>query len=310
MTGRTAPRGGEIGGGQSVQLTEASNAVGPETFGSVATGVDQRAQFVPSIGSLGRKTFDVHVTLSTVCSMSLDDHLRIDTPEGVAVEIALAGLGSRFLARLLDVVIQAAALLALSIMFSVDNGFVRAILIIGLFLVLFAYDVFFEVIANGRTPGKMAAGIRVVTSDGAPIGFVASAVRNLLRIVDGCSLITVFLAPVGIISMFTTSKHQRLGDLAAGTVVVRDRIVPPPPPVRFAVPLDAPFMAWDVSAVTIDEVTTIRRYLDRRLSLDPGARHQIGEDLARRLRPKVAGAEAWPAELFLEGIVAAKSARG
>jgi len=242
--------------------------------------------------------------------MGLDDQLRIDTPEGVAVEMTLAGMGSRFLARLLDFVIQGAVFVALLVVFQSGNGFARAGLIIGVFFLFFGYDVLFEVAANGRTPGKMAAGIRVVTTEGAPVGFVASAVRNLLRIIDGFMLITFFLAPVGIIAMFSTSKHQRVGDLAAGTVVARDRIVVPPPPVVLGYPVDAPFMAWDVSAVTPDEVVTIRRFLDRRVTLDPGARRNIGEDLAGRLRPKVAATEQWPAEPFLEGIVAAKSVRG
>ncbi|MFN8034641.1 MAG: RDD family protein [Acidimicrobiia bacterium] len=242
--------------------------------------------------------------------MNLDDRYRIETPEGVPVELTLAGLGSRFLALLLDTTIQVAILFLLAIFFGVENGYLRAFLILAVFLVLFGYHILFETVANGRTPGKAAAGIRVVALDGGPVTFLPSAVRNLLRIVDGCTILTFFLAPVGLIAVFVSDRNQRVGDMAGGTLVVRDRVAVPAPPIVPVVATDAPYLAWDVSGVTADELATIRRFLDRRLSLSPDARQRLGEELASRIRPKVAGAESWPAELVLEGIAAAKYARG
>lgn len=245
--------------------------------------------------------------------MTFDDRVTISTPEGVSLEMVLAGLGSRFAAGLLDVVIELSALYALFLVFaSFDSAAAAAILYVLVFLVLFGYDVFFETVNQGRTPGKMAAGVRVVRIGGAPIGFLASAVRNLLRIVDGFSIVTFVLAPVGMITIVASRRNQRLGDLAAGTVVMRERKAAPAAVLGVAAYApDAPFLSWDVSAVTADEVATIRRFLDRRATLTAQARAQLGWDLATRVRTKVAGApDHWHPEAFLEGIVAAKAARG
>src|SRR5207237_3732456 len=107
-------------------------------------------------------------------------------PEGVTIDLVLAGLGSRFVARLLDTVIQLAIIFALAagIAITAAPGVVRAVGIVALFLVLFAYDIPFELLNGGRTIGKMAAGIRVVANGGEPIPFLASAIRHILRIIS------------------------------------------------------------------------------------------------------------------------------
>src|SRR3954468_13245278 len=114
--------------------------------------------------------------------------MTIATPEGVEVEMVLAGLGSRFLARLLDTLIQALCIIALAIVAGVASdaigGFAPAFAVIGLFLVMWVYDVAFETLASGRTPGKRAAGIRVVGMRGEPVSFRASAVRNIVRLFE------------------------------------------------------------------------------------------------------------------------------
>ena len=118
--------------------------------------------------------------------MQLDDRVTLATPEGVALELILAGLGSRFLARLLDSVIQFGLIIALVLGVGGfdSSGWLRAILVIFVFLTLFAYDIAFETLNHGRTIGKQAAGIRVVGETGEPVRFLASAVRNIIRIVD------------------------------------------------------------------------------------------------------------------------------
>jgi uncharacterized RDD family membrane protein YckC len=240
--------------------------------------------------------------------VQLDDRITISTPEGVAIEMVLAGLGSRFLARLLDTVIQFLVIIALLVGLGVTrtSGYAEAIFFIALFLVVFAYDVVFETLNNGRTIGKMAAGIRVTGQKGEPVRFVASAVRNIARIVD---FLPVFYL-IGTVSIVATEHDQRLGDLAAGTVVARDRfpgLSQLPAPIT--VTPDA-VATWDVSAIRPDEVQAIRQFLDRRLSLRWPARSYFAVDLANRVAPRVVGVppNAHP-EYVLEGIVVAKQSR-
>ncbi|HVW34689.1 MAG TPA: RDD family protein, partial [Acidimicrobiia bacterium] len=166
--------------------------------------------------------------------MTYDDRLAIPTPEGVELELVLAGLGSRLVATLVDYLIKTALLLALvfiggAVAGDESGGFGAAVFIVASFAVFFVYDVAFETLASGRTPGKRAAGLRVVRLAGEPVGFVASAVRNLLRLVD--SLPGIYA--VGAACVLFSRRNQRLGDMAAGTLVVRERraalpSLPPP----------------------------------------------------------------------------------
>ena len=246
--------------------------------------------------------------------MTYEDRLSIPTPEGVDLELVLAGLGSRLVASLVDYVAKGAILIALWVIGTTigggdAGGFLVAVLLVGSFLVWFGYDVAFETLASGRTPGKRVAGLRVVRLGGEPVGFLASAVRNLLRLVD--SLPGIYA--VGAVCILFSARNQRLGDLAAGTLVVRERRAPLPaagaPVPDFAV-ADR-YAAWDVSGITPFELVTVRRFLERRWQLDPAARGRLGWELAERLRPKVAGAppDLHP-EQFLEALAEAKASRG
>src|SRR5262245_39998140 len=164
--------------------------------------------------------------------MSLpEETLDIQTPENVAFGYQVAGLGSRFLATLLDTLLifllQAIAILALILILNVlDRTFldelsawVLALFGFVLFLFLWGYYIFFEMLWNGQSPGKRWVGLRVIRRDGTPITLSESFIRNLTRLVD-------FLPAgygIGIISMFLDKQSRRLGDLAAGTLVVHDR---------------------------------------------------------------------------------------
>ncbi len=244
--------------------------------------------------------------------------MTIATPEGIDLEVDLAGVGTRFLAGLIDGLVQIGLLLVAGLVLAaisdVAQGLALAFFFIVLFLVVFGYDVAFEILNSGRTPGKAALGLRVVRLGGGRITFLASVVRNLLRLVDGFSLVSFPLCPVGVGSILATRRDQRLGDLAAGTVVTRDRpraVGTPATLQPAAYAPDAPFLGWDVSAVTLDELATVRRFLERRGALAPDARARLGWELAERLRPKIAGLPTgWHPEAVLEGIVAAKAARG
>jgi uncharacterized RDD family membrane protein YckC len=245
-----------------------------------------------------------------------EDRISVATPEGVTLEVTLAGVGSRFAAGVIDQLLRWALLLALVILMGVaggatdalDGGFAVAGLVVAVFLVQFAYDVLFETLASGRTPGKRWTGLRVVKAGGAPVGFVASALRNLLRIVD--ALPGFYL--VGILSVMFTKNNQRLGDLAAGTIVVRERrqSTALPPVATTPAPADDTGL-YDVSAISAEDLATVRRFLERRSTLAPDARERLAYEMATRLGPKVAGPpRKWEPEAFLEYLVAAKAARG
>lgn len=240
--------------------------------------------------------------------MQLDDRVTFATPEGVVLELVLAGLGSRFLARLLDTVIQFALIFALAVGVNAagSSGIIRAITIVLVFLVIFAYDIVFEALNDGRTIGKLAAGIRVVSSTGEPVRFLASAVRNIARIID----FLPFFYLIGSVSIVATERDQRLGDLAAGTFVARDRFPGlSNTPALITVPAEA-VATWDVSAISANELQAVRHFLDRRLELRWPARSHFALELSNRLGPKVAGIppNSHP-EYVLEGIVVAKQSR-
>jgi hypothetical protein len=117
---------------------------------------------------------------------------------------------------------------------------------------------------------------------------------------------------VGVTVMFVSARNQRLGDLAAGTFVVRDRHGDRGGPLHAPLPAvdPSPAAAWDVSAVSADDLATVRAFLERRENLQAGARAELAASLATRLRPRVGGApEGMVDERFLELLLAAKAAR-
>jgi uncharacterized RDD family membrane protein YckC len=242
--------------------------------------------------------------------MVFEDRLTIDTPEGVPLELTLAGIGSRCAAQLIDYVFQTIILVALAVVLRYGTGLgpgtsalSGAFWAVGFFGVFWGYDVAFEVLNSGRTPGKAMNGIRVVLESGAPVTFGTSAVRNVLRIID----ILPFAYLVGMTSIQVTRRNQRLGDLAAGTLVIRDaRNLPPE--LMISPSVQAP--AWDTSAIDPQDLDAVATFLSRRGALAAGARIEIAAELAGRLRPKVGGGIAPEGdEMFLERLVAAKRGR-
>lgn len=148
--------------------------------------------------------------------MLLDSTHNIATPEGIELRLPVAGLAARSLAWLIDAIIKFlgffVAAIALQFLGTAGSG----LFLIGLFAMFWLYNVLFEVFAGGATPGKKAMGLKVMNSNGTPVGWSGSVIRNLLRAVDvlpGCYLL-------GFLSVFFSARFQRLGDLAAGTIVV------------------------------------------------------------------------------------------
>jgi uncharacterized RDD family membrane protein YckC len=242
--------------------------------------------------------------------MEYEDTRTIATPEGVELELRLAGLGSRFTAGLIDFMLKGLLVVATLLLGQLQLGFgevtAAILLAAGVFFAMVVYDVLFEVRAGGRTPGKRVLGLRVVMADGAAVGLRASAVRNLLRLVEGLPLSYL----PAIVTILLTRNNQRLGDLAAGTLVVRE---PSGQPGGSVSPLRAaPTHAadWDVSAVTPEELAAVRSFLARRHDFDAAPRADLARSLAGRLAPRVGGAPAgMPPERFLEDLADLKASR-
>jgi uncharacterized RDD family membrane protein YckC len=222
---------------------------------------------------------------------------RMVTPEAVALEFRTANLGSRILAYLLDMVIVAlgilVGLLAVALIGQASDVVVPDWVALTIVLVLLpgwwlGYFIAFETLWRGRTPGKAALGLRVVTKEGAPVRFRHAAVRALLGIVD-------FLVMGGffaVVFILLTRDNQRLGDLVAGTLVLRERsALAAPAPVVFGPPpgLEAYTSTLDVGALGTEEYLAVRTFLLRAASLPPGPRSalalQLANPLAARLRP-------------------------
>src|SRR6266513_911231 len=169
-------------------------------------------------------------------TLATEDILIIETPERVPLHFALASIGNRFLACAIDHALQVITLIVMIIGFTLIANYssvgdrvlnlpkwILAILIVIVFLILSSYFAFFEWIWNGQTPGKRWLKIRVIGEDGRPITFWEAAVRNLLRVVDMQPAPLFPFYSIGLISVFVSLSDQRIGDMVAGTVVVRER---------------------------------------------------------------------------------------
>jgi uncharacterized RDD family membrane protein YckC len=235
-----------------------------------------------------------------------EDRIAILTPEGLELEYPLAGVASRLFVGWVDLMLRILVLLAAATLAYVlgGSGVARLVLVVGAFLALFVYDVAFEVWGGGQTPGKRWNGLRVVMDDGRPIRFAASAVRNLLRLID----VWLTFGVVGMVSILVTGRDQRLGDMAASTLVIREPKAKPQKEAHYV----ALAPGIDVTAVSPAELGAVRDFLSRRDELVPAARARVAAELAQRLVPNVGGLPpgSLSPEQILETIVAAKDAAG
>ncbi|MGE0879211.1 MAG: RDD family protein [Acidimicrobiia bacterium] len=234
----------------------------------------------------------------------------IVTPEAVVLDFDTAGFASRLVAAVVDASMQAVALLFVSLaafVVGVQSSWVAiVVLIVALFMVVFGYPIISESVFRGQTLGKKALGLRVVTVEGGPVRFRHSVVRAFLLLVD------VLLVPVGVVgatAILISARNQRLGDMAAGTVVVRQhQAVGQTGAVWFAVPpgYDNYVASLDVGPVTSPQYEVVRRFLLRADTLSYGARHALGTRLAgevgRRMNHLPPGH--MPPELFLVCVAA------
>ncbi|HEY5274046.1 MAG TPA: RDD family protein [Acidimicrobiales bacterium] len=242
------------------------------------------------------------------------DRVGVVSPEGVIFEAVLAGLGSRFVAAILDALLQGILIVALIFLATLtgggDHAVAAAVAIVGAFLVLIGYHIAFETLRHGQTPGKRRAGLRVSSVRGGPVRFWPSTVRNVLRLID----ILPWMYLAGAICILATKKNQRLGDFAASTIVVRE-----PVPTRrgkkkersTVVPaLPSDHVLWDVSMINAEDLSIIRSFLSRRNDFVPDARARLATELATQYRLKVSGGSPdLSAEQFLEQLMTVKISR-
>ena len=220
-------------------------------------------------------------------NVATEEVLVIETPERVPLHFALASIGNRFLACAIDHTIQGLVLAlilitglilvnATSVASTLESApkWVIAIMVLVVFLVFSSYFAFFEWIWSGQTPGKRWLKLRVIREDGRPITFWEAAVRNLLRTFD---MMPAPFYSIGLISVFINKRDQRVGDLVAGTVVVREREAEAPPFAQvFASPVSDPalrrsFKPVDFTAnlhsLTEGEIQVVETFLRRRWDL-------------------------------------------
>lgn len=209
------------------------------------------------------------------------------TAEAVRIAVDTAGLGSRLIATIVDTVIQVVvgfALVLATVAVAGDQGGTGLVvfLAITMFVLVWGYYPLWEGLWQGRTPGKRTQGLRVVTVNGSPAGWGPILLRNLIRIVD---FLPSFYG-IGAIVMLVSRRSQRLGDLAAGTVVVRHHKAPDPLPVDAGVAgdLDA---ALDTTRLGEDDYALVRSFLQRRALLTSTVREQLARQLGDALRPRL-----------------------
>jgi uncharacterized membrane protein SpoIIM required for sporulation/uncharacterized RDD family membrane protein YckC len=226
----------------------------------------------------------------------------VETPELVVLTYTIAGVGSRATAALVDYLLSMLTLLLLFILVSmlgVGNvlaggkggessvAWTFAIFMLAIFGVLWGYYVLFEALADGQTPGKRLLRLRVVRDGGYSVTFAASAVRNLLRIIDMQPGIMYF---TGIISIAVSKTGKRLGDYAAGTIVVREGFEARATPSIDAAPAASGTPALQ-TALTDEEFIVLERYIERRGSLPSERRFALSAQLASRFAQAIESRE-------------------
>src|SRR2546428_4264883 len=215
--------------------------------------------------------------------------LEIETPDHVVLRYQLAGAGNRGFAAILDFLVAFLFIFGMGFVFdqfverSPALGSSAGWLALVDLLIAWSYFIFLEWLWNGQTLGKRVFGLRVITEDGEPAPFVAVLVRNIVRTVDFLPV----LYGVGLVAIIVSPRYQRLGDLAAGTFVVRA-----PRPRRSwsalrtqTAPSTAP--APTLRALPGEAQRLVREFMLREKKLTPAARVAVARDIAARLRPLV-----------------------
>jgi uncharacterized RDD family membrane protein YckC len=230
--------------------------------------------------------------------MDWTNKLRLETPEQIEVDMELAGLGSRFFAQIVDWLIKiVVAVFLLFILFMIALATEVAKLLadpstagiaIGfalLYVFFLGYGIFFEAFRNGQTPGKWCTGIRVIQQSGASVDFVSAGIRNFLAIADFLPALLL-----GAILIQSTTRRQRLGDMAAGTIVVREREMElgnePDKAMKKFASEEYRFTHSHLAGLTAFDRTILREFLRRCVEMEKVARSRLARKLANNYLKK------------------------
>jgi uncharacterized RDD family membrane protein YckC len=238
--------------------------------------------------------------------MEWTDNVSIETPEQIEVSLEIAGLGSRFVGCTVDFLIKLVFIIALVIvglllaaLLASSGGqlgvYLLAALLIGIYFIFsVGYKIYFEVRHNGQTPGKKFAGIRVIRTGGAPVDFITSGIRNLLAIGD---FIPLFYLVDGFFVLIT-KRGQRLGDMAAGTIVIRERLEEAPRDedkrVETWASADIAFTAEQLAGCQPEDRHILRSFFQRFYTLRERPRRQLALRLATEFARKTSYQPALP----------------
>jgi len=269
-----------------------------------------------------------------------EETLIIETPERVPLAFSLASIGNRFLAVTIDHAIQFFVLILIYFLFtgiaggagSMEQAFgptleqmpkwTIALMILILFLVFASYFIFFEWFWNGQTPGKKMMKLRVIREDGRPITLWEAVARNLLRIFDAVPGFVIPIYSIGLIVIFMSGRDQRVGDIFAGTVVIRERSDEAPAfkDVFSARITDAAFIRVqpqmivnvNMAELTEDEMDVVEAFLRRRWDLSDRQRSwmawRVALPIMYKLKPDY-DRETFTYEGFLEELLHGFNAR-
>jgi uncharacterized RDD family membrane protein YckC len=217
--------------------------------------------------------------------------------EGVRLALSPAGVGSRVIAAALDAVLQAVALflvalLDVEIVGSADGAALGAVILVEVILVLAGYPILAEWLTRGRTVGKAVMGLRVVRDDGGPIGLRQAVVRGLAGLIlEKPGLAAPLTTIAGLVTLSSSAREKRIGDMMAGTVVLNERSAPQalaPLPTWVPVPLQPWVLSADLHRLDDRLALSARQFISRAHSMTPAAQVALGEDLRRRVLAVIA----------------------
>ncbi|WP_028923508.1 RDD family protein [Pseudonocardia acaciae] len=239
------------------------------------------------------------------------------TGDAVVLELRLAKLPSRALAFVLDLLVMATMFgivlaMTFALLPSVDGTLQAAVVIALLIIVFVGYPVTWETLTRGRSLGKLALGLRVVREDGGPISFRHALARGLAGLIIDFGGFSGFTGAVAVVSSLVSPRGRRLGDMLAGTVVVRER-QPTPDPLYLAMPpyLEPWAEALDLSRLPDALALHARQFLSRTHELDPAHRATLGNSLAHQVFAHVSPPppHGTPAEEYLAAVLVTRRRR-
>ncbi len=250
----------------------------------------------------------------------MNEQLSVETPEQIDINYQKAGIGSRFYAALLDTILLAliftvSAYVNISFIVELGEVFGKWLGALGgiiIFAILWGYYIVFEITTNGQSPGKRALGIRVIKEGGYPISFADSAIRNIVRVVDFLPI----CYGAGLFVMLINKDWQRLGDLAAGTLVVKTsrsdikltsaNLNSSSTPINIT-PQENLYSDWIKPELVSDtEFDMIREFLSRREDLSTTRRFELSRTIGKPIADKMGGEGTIRYDKFLEEVYTLK----